>query len=62
MTMELALPLASTLTAGDSSVTTTLCCSTTMAMEMSTCFTCPAVSCMAGDVNGAKPSTLVSTI
>jgi len=35
---------ASTLTEGNSSVTTTLCCSTTMAIEMSTCFTCPAAS------------------
>ncbi len=55
-TMALALPPASVLTAGESSVTVTLCCSTSTAMEMSTRLTWPAASWMVGEAKGAKPS------
>ncbi len=44
MTMALEFSLASMLTVGDSLVTTTLCCSTSRAMEMFTRISWPAAS------------------
>ena len=62
MTIALALPPASTLTVGDSSVTVTLCCSTAMAIAMSILFACPDESWMAGETKGAKPEKVACTM